>query len=189
MKRKLLRNFTALFTALCIPLSVYTADIPTKSAYARAETSPNVSTYDYYDPTTKSMKSAMATAVTSGDTTLSEGWYVVDSVLEITSRIKISGNVNIILADNGKLTDNKGITVDSGDTLTIWGQEQGTGTLHIDMNCDNNDRQSGIGGKQGSGLITINGGTIYSRAGNHSAGIGGGNEGGTSYITIAELPK
>lgn len=183
MKRKLLRNFTALFTALCIPLSVYTADIPTKSAYARAETSPNVSTYDYYDPTTNSMKSATATAVTSGDTTLTTGWYVLDnSVDTINNRVEINGDVNIIIADGAACTFSRGIRVESGNKLMIWGQSADYNTNGI-INVQSDGAENASIGSNAvsddhpytdSGLITINGGNVTSHGTFCGAGIGGG---------------
>ena len=115
-----------------------------------------------------------ATELSSGSTSLSAGWYCVSSIVEIGSRITCTGDVHLILCDGATLTAPKGITVNSGSAnLSIYGQSGGTGALLI-----NGVRSgySGIGGSKsnGSGFITINGGTVTAIGGNYSSGIGGG---------------
>ena len=128
-----------------------------------------------------------ATVVESGTTTWSTGWYVVNSNATISTRITVSGEVHLILADGNKLTASEGITVSSGNSLAIYGQTNGTGTLTA-----TGIAAAGIGGGYESGgnggTVTINGGTITATSSFCAAGIGGGlsstdgNYGGT--VTI-----
>ena len=137
-------------------------------------------------------KNAWAIPLTSDMTALgmadAEIWYVVNSDVTIESRITVTGDVHLILADGCTLTASQGINVPSGGSLTIYGQESGTGALI----ANGGDYQAGIGGNQGSstttagnnGSITINGGTVKAAGGKNGAGIGGGDYGTGSQITI-----
>ena len=137
-------------------------------------------------------KNAWAIPLTSDMTALgmadAEIWYVVNSDVTIESRITVTGDVHLILADGCTLTASQGINVPSGGSLTIYGQESGTGALI----ANGGDYQAGIGGNQGSstttagnnGSITINGGTVKAAGGKNGAGIGGGDRGNGSNITI-----
>ena len=127
-----------------------------------------------------------ATVVTSDTTTWSTGWYVVDGSVAISSRITVSGTVNLILADGFTLGAQKGIKVSSGNSLTIWGQAGDSGTLNADTDFGTGG-DAGIGGDQyqSNGTIVINGGTIKASAhSTYGAGIGGGNGRIGSNITI-----
>ena len=121
-----------------------------------------------------------ATEVVSSATEWNESWYVVNSAVAISERITVTGAVNLILADGFSLTASAGITVSDGNSLTIWGQSDGTGTLTA---TGNDIWLAGIGSNGQNdkcGAIVINGGTVEATGGNWTAGIGG--EGGT--ITI-----
>ena len=135
-----------------------------------------------------------------------ETWYVVNADVEITSRITVTGDVHLILADGAKLTASKGIGVNSGSSLTIYGQTNGTGELKATANTTdvagisgsnitiNGGTVTAKGGRYGAGIgggtggigsnITISGGTVNATGGVRGAGIGGGNNGSGSYITI-----
>ena len=140
-----------------------------------------------------------ATVVTGSDTGWGTAgattWYVVqasDSPLTISSRVTVNGNVHLILADGCDFTVNGGICVNSGNSLTIYGQKGGTGVLTADAGSSNNN--AGIGGSSSAGgSITINGGIVTAFGGgtvtangdlNGGAGIGGGNNGSGGNITI-----
>ena len=119
-------------------------------------------------------KTASATSV-DGLTEWNEGWYVVDKNIWIGDRINVNGNVNLILTDGATLTANNGIRVLVNNSLTIYGQTNGTGTLNAtgDFKC------AGIGGngesmKRDCGAVTINGGRVNVKGGQYGAGIGGG---------------
>ena len=138
-----------------------------------------------------------ATVVTESDTTWgandnAEHWYVVtaDAPIIIGQRVTVTGNVHLILADECSLTVNGGINVSEGNSLTIYGQSGGTGTLNT--NAANSNGRAGIGGiynESEGGTITINGGTVYATGGGGTgsvggAGIGGGSGGAGGTITI-----
>ncbi len=115
--------------------------------------------------------------INSEMTTLASEKYGVFQDLEITSRIKISGDVTLFLGEGTTLHAPKGIELSNGNSLTI----EGPGALTID-NCD--QEKSGIGAQE-VGTLTINGGTINVTGGKFSAGIGGSFqnfEGGTIII-------
>lgn len=78
------------------------------------------------------------TAVAASDTAWNAGWYVASGEVTISSRITVTGDVHLILADGCVLTVNGGIQVQDDDTnidngspnsLTIYGQSGGTGKL------------------------------------------------------------
>lgn len=107
----------------------------------------------------------------------SEKWYVVNGNITISGSVDVWGNVHLILTDGSSLTVGKGIGVFGSNTLTIYGQTNGTGTL---ITTGSDEGGAGIGGngyKVGGGNITINGGIIIANGGNRSgsggAGIGG----------------
>lgn len=121
--------------------------------------------------------------ILSNSSTLTDGWYVVDSTFTYGNRITISGNVHIILTDSTNMTASKGITVEGSNSLTIYGQSGGTGKLTA---TGSKDGDAGIGGGESSagGTITINGGTVTATSGVQGAGIGGGDNGAGGNITI-----
>ena len=168
------------------------------------------------------LQSHTATELTSSDHELNSGWYVVNGTVSTapyvvplwddwagkynyvaSSRINISGDVNIILADgatlnavNGTYTGPEfqegreasgGIHVPAGSSLTIYRQSGGTGVLNAETNSSDDAAIGGGypglgGGNADAGTITIYGGTINAIA--YDSGIGGtqGSHGGTVNI-------
>ncbi len=137
------------------------------------------------------------TSITEESTELAAGWYVVDSNVTIATRINLTGDVNIILKDGCTLRAQAGITVSSGNSLTIFGQENNTGVLQA--SCGNNPPAAAIGtvsdgswngyslingNNLSSGAITINGGTIKASSGLGAAAIGGAPKHTGNNITI-----
>ena len=124
------------------------------------------------------------TTLTWSDETDSLGWYVVNTNVTISTRIKVSGDVHLILTDGHTLTANQGISVTSDNSLTIYGQRGNTGELDAELigTGYGDIGYAGIGGNLGTvdksaavhGDITINGGTIKVSGGTNAAGIGGG---------------
>ncbi|MCI5727342.1 MAG: hypothetical protein MR274_07535 [Clostridium sp.] len=118
-------------------------------------------------------------------TTLNSGWYVVKGSVLAGSRITVSGDVKLILADQSILDVKGGIGVPQGSHFQIFGQEGQTGSLKATDNLEL--RNCGIGGTgRGSyaGDITIHGGQITARAGLYSAAIGGAADGYGGNIII-----
>ena len=116
------------------------------------------------------------------------GWYAVSGSVTISEPVTVSGEVRLILTDGCTLNAEKGIVVTTGNSLTIYAQERGTGTLNATgtgfvvvgfEHC----ASAGIGGGTETldgGSITIHGGVINATGGSSGsngyggAGIGGG---------------
>ena len=132
------------------------------------------------------------TEVTADTTAWTDGWYVVNGEVPITSRITVTGKVHLILADNCTLNaENGGINVADGDSLTIYAQSSG-GSAGALVAESLNDGSAGIGGGAYSDGVTIiiNGGEITATSSN-GAGIGGGSYsvGGTVCINGGEIGR
>ena len=129
-----------------------------------------------------STKTATATPLTSSTTSLGNGWYVVDSDVSFNDeRIIINGTVYLILCDGCTLTSRKGITLDSGNSLYIYGQTEGSGTIDSYSPDDGYGRPA-IGGDshKDAGNLLIHGGNIFAVS-EKGCGIGGaGNNPGYS---------
>ena len=107
--------------------------------------------------------------VDKNDTILSGTWYAITDSFSIDHEVSVSGDVNLILAD-GCIVNTKTIQVAAGNSLTIWGQVNGSGTLKATAA---DEGKAGIGGALcDCGTITINGGTVNATGNNGGAGIG-----------------
>ena len=122
------------------------------------------------------------------------GWWVVTGDITVDHRITAYGDVKLVLTDDHTLVVNGGIQVFPGNSLTIYGQEKGSGTLKAVSAEVNNETQTatgaGIGGAYvtegtgDAGKITIHGGQISAVSNAPGcAGIGGGTN-GTATVTI-----
>lgn len=137
--------------------------------------------YRAYNTTTQEFESLTEDdylTVSTSTTAMSKGWYAVRSNVTVSSRIEVTGTVNLILCDDATLTVPKGLHVPSGVTLNIYGQISGTGVLSA-TNVDSS--QAAIGGNSqetSSGNVTIHGGNITATSTYDAAGIGGGDVGG-----------
>lgn len=113
------------------------------------------------------------------------GWYLVTGEVTLTQRVQVKGDVHLILADGCSLTAQRGINLLEGNSLTIYGQQEGTGALTATGYLNEN---SGIGGRfneSNSGAFTLNGGFVTARGGSYAAGIGGvGSTTGGGTITL-----
>lgn len=105
------------------------------------------------------------------------GWYVVTDTsgiaLIMKPSLKVSGEVFLILADGAHLVisdtanNEPGIRLEGSNSLTIYGQAEGTGMLTA-MGYYN----AGIGG-DGGGTLTVYGGYVRGIGTRGGAGIGG----------------
>ena len=110
----------------------------------------------YYDPidgTIKDERIFSNSKVTGNDTTWS-GTRICTGEVTIDTRVTVNGDVKLILADSCKLTIPKGITVEKGNSLTIYAMENGEGHLYAGTNGDGeirlcDDGNAGIGGTRG----------------------------------------
>ena len=146
--------------------------------------------YIYYTGTSSLEKhtgTATATVVTANDTTWGTSgdtsWYVVQGEVTIDNRVTVSGHACLILADGCKLTVNGGINVAENNSLTIYGQTQGTGTL-VAQNCTSGCAGIGGGSQGNGGTVTIHGGNVTATGGSNAAGIGGGTSGDGGTVNI-----
>ena len=171
-----------------------TVTIPRGSTGNRSYTATWGRYYRAYNTSTKKFEtktlgnSTTLTTVTSGTTFMGTSgkttWFVVGSDVTVSSRINISGTVNLILRDGAKLTVPQGITVQSGNTLTIYGQNAGTGTLYATSTGGNHAAIGARGEGNTLGIVNIHGGTITAIGGSWSAGIGGGVNSGGGTVNI-----
>ena len=145
----------------------------------------------YWDPVSQKNETAVCNVILTKNNsakykTLKDGWYAIEGNIAARKiwRITIEGDVNLILKDDCTFSVVQGISVNQGNTLTIWGQQEGNGALTVSSPAGLN---AGIGGDNGetAGKIKINGGNISVKGGANAAGIGGGNGGGGGTIIIA----
>ena len=153
---------------------VYTATFSGKGAYSFTKTMNFlVGTLDYIDAdgSTQSKTLSDITLLTNRDElpgTLT-GWYIVADNISFNSRPSVSGTAHLILADGATMTSNYGCTVTDGNTLNIYGQAGGTGTLTVRANSG----YAAIGGTSNNngGTITINGGQVTATGGSGAKGF------------------
>lgn len=148
------------------------------------------SNVQYYDRDEREIKTVPAEVVTDDMKTWGEAgakkWYVVNDKVTINTRIMVTSDVHLILADGAELKATQGIDVSAENALTIYGQTdevtQNTGKIDA-----NGVSMSGIGGTYGKpcGKITITGGIVDATSIYNGAGIGGGQDGAGGNITIS----
>ena len=144
-----------------------------------------------------STPSANCIQLTKDMTTLNQEWYVASGTLNFgTGGVKVSGNVNLILADGAAMTvqgaaTKAGINVPVGSSLTIYGQSDGNSMGALTASDYTSESSisvggAGIGGNdhESCGSITINGGRVTASSKYAGAGIGGGANGNGGTITI-----
>ena len=88
----------------------------------------------------------------SGETT----WYILDNDVTLDNRPEVKGDVRLILRNGKTLTANKGITVEEGNSLSIFAQtddESKMGTLRITAL----DGETAIGGIKGNDGLRYDG--------------------------------
>ena len=150
-----------------------------------------------------------ARVLTAGMTAWADGTYAAQGFVTIPSRVTVTGTVKLILAKGAILTASQGITVSEGNTLKIYGQKSGAGTLSatahfyeeiIRKPCFQtvSYRGAAIGGYDGEataacGTIEIHGGTVIAQkyigeasrmASCQAAGIGGVSQGDGGTFTM-----
>ena len=86
------------------------------------------------------------TVVDSSMTEWQGGWYVVKDNIAIENRVTVKGDVHLILADDAKLTANRGVQVPYPKDLTIYGQSAGSGELEATATGESNIYCAAIGG-------------------------------------------
>ena len=124
--------------------------------------------------------------MTSNMTELSAGWYAVTANTEIGSRVTCTGDVRLVLFDGVTLTASWGITVEEGNSLTVYAQSTDAATMGALRASGSKDDNAGIGASKGNnaGAITINGGAVSAGGGKSAAGIGGTYDCDAGTITV-----
>ena len=121
-----------------------------------------------------------------GPNSFPEGWYYIGADLTYGSRVRVDGNVHLILGPNVTMSALRGIEVPTGARLTIWNETATAGS--IVANQEKAEYCAGIGGHYdeaqdaatGCGEIVIHGGELTCYGGFGAAGIGGaGSDGGS----------
>ena len=118
-------------------------------------------------------------ADTSWGVDSTESWYVVDSDVSIGGSVTVNGDVNLILTDGSSLTADY-ITVNQDDSITVYGQSEGSGRMVLEKGTS--VAALGGGSDNGSGTIAIQGGDIRAVSSWYGAGIGGGSNGNGTVI-------
>ena len=156
--------------------------------------------YLYWDDangkmTNATLSSSVYEIVASTTTAFEDGkWYVVADDVEINDggNITVSGSSHLILCDEGSLAImnvafgkaaiDASVSGSTTNSLTIYGQQGGSGVL----TATGGVWGAGIGGGYNSagGVITINGGSVTATGGDSGAGIGGGEYGAGGFVTI-----
>ena len=141
---------------------------------------------DYIDENGETKNTSTYTTVTEGDTKWTTGTYVATGNISLSSRVTVTGSVTLILADGCNLNATQGINVGEGQSLTVYGQSEGTGNLtatgtsieEMSSGYRYYNGDAGIGGNHTDvnfGTITLAAtGMITATGGERAAGIGGG---------------
>lgn len=85
----------------------------------------------YIDANGNAQTCASAAEIDDSSNKLTGGWYVVSGSVPVDSFITVTGDVHLILADGASVTVPDCLCVNSGNSLTIYGQAGGTGRLTV----------------------------------------------------------
>ena len=118
------------------------------------------------------------TAWPDGATNVPGGMYVLNKNVTVNGLVSLGDNTSLILCD-GCTLNVKGLYIPKGKTLTVYGQDKGTGKIVSTPSAG-----AGIGATSNNhpgGNIVIHGGTIQATGHDHCAGIGS-NDGNKSDV-------
>ena len=144
----------------------------------------------YLDDTDTSQTCTIFQCLDQSDTTLGAGWYLVYDNLTINNRVSLTGDVKLILKDGTTLTAQKGISVPSSASLTIYAQSNIESTAGKLETGAPDVSYPGIGGPYQEntavtpGNITVVGGVINATGGVGASAIGGATYSPGGNITI-----
>ena len=148
-----------------------------------AASTASADTVTYIDENGQEQTATDVRALTSGTTNWT-GWYMVTGQVTIGSRIVVNGAAHLILCDDAELNASDGITVCSGNTLSIYAQSEGSGRLSTSINSGSAAIGGNSGDNRNAGKIVINGGIITVDNKGSGAAIGGGIKGSGGTIMI-----
>ena len=144
----------------------------------------------YLDDAGSSHTCATFQCLDQSDTALGAGWYLVYDDLTINDRVSLTGDVNLILKDGKTLTAQKGISVPSSASLTIYAQSNSESTAGKLETGAPDVSYPGIGGPYQAntavtpGNITVVGGVINATGGVGASAIGGATYSPGGNVTI-----
>ena len=107
----------------------------------------------------------------TNNNTLSAGWYLVTGELATNSRVVVSGDVRLVLADAADFKANAGIDVPGSSSFTVYAQsanESQMGSLTATAADETGNAGIGSSGRQTAGAITVNGGRVTATGGSRS---------------------
>lgn len=173
----------------------YNIKVTGKNTYSGSKTvRVCVLTFDAYDPASGTLKHNVtlpegkdAAIVTASTVSMNTGWYVVTESVTVNSRMKVNGDVHLILCDGVTLdaggdAGNRGISVTEGNSLTIYSQEGNSGKL--DASTRKVNYYAAIGGDCPANYIKNNDqNNINNNNGNFSY-LNGNENGNAGNITI-----
>ena len=91
-----------------------------------------------------------AEVVMSGDTVWGVSgkttWYIVDERIELRNRPEVLGDVRLILRDNTVLNAPKGITLEKGNSLTVYAQSDGDAMGKLEIKDFGGNITKSVGG-------------------------------------------
>ena len=206
MKGKTTRRICSWLTivAMCVtmlPGPMWASAVSTQVTTSPTEKIVQVGGHDVYVPkgATSPGNVSSVKKINAQTTNLTSGWYIVvpaatpqagEPDVKMNDRMVVNGDVHLILAEGATLQAVDGIQVESGNSLTIWGQQaKSTGTLlacsaaetaQTNVAPISDDENAAIGGNKNNdeylhtaGTITINGGSVEAVS-STGAAIGGG---------------
>lgn len=194
MKKRLFASLLCL--ALCLSLLPITALADGDGGVAYIERGWDGSAVTEQPKTVDTCTPIVENTVTWNGSSTTGGWYVARDNVTINQRVQVQGNVYLILMDGCTLTVNGGIQVEKGNSLTIYGQSEQTGTMgRLIASITEEDASiyhaviggngSDTGGNEG-GAVTIHGGFVSATATifNHNAKAGTGDTVGNDAYSI-----
>ena len=152
-----------------------------------------VLTFDAYDPVSGELKHGVtlpegkdAAIVTASTVSMNTGWYVVTESVTVNSRMKVNGDVHLVLCDGVTLNaggdaGNRGISVTEGNSLTIYSQEGNSGKL--DASTSKVNYYAAIGGDCPANYSNNSNNNFNNNNGNFSF-LNGKENGNAGSITI-----
>ena len=175
--------------AICVLLSVLMAFSFSLFALAAEETGGVTylkRTWDFENNTvTETEETLTETAKRFPEEISGGGWCVIvgDKTVEDRVTVPAGSTVNLLLVNGATLTCGKGIGVQAGATLNIYGQTSDEGRLI----ATGSEYNAGIAGddETGHGAVNIYGGTVEATGGEYAAGIGTGDQTDGSCALIA----
>lgn len=190
MKKRLFASLLCL--ALCLSLLPITALADGDGGVEYIERGWDGSAVTEQVKTIDTYTTITSNTITSNTIQWNNGWYVAQGEVTIGTdddpqRVTVTGDVHLILTDGCTLTVNGGIQVEKGNSLTIYGQSEQTGTMgRLIASITEEDASiyhaviggngSDTGGNEG-GAVTIHGGFVSARSTifnhNHNAGTVG----------------